>query len=289
MSSRSHRGHGEEHAEAENSERWLLTYADMITLLLALFVVLFAMSTINIQKFMEFKTGVVKSFSTLQLNSVVHGGTGLLQNTSLVQRSGVVKGIVPPINQSSGNSNATAQAVNAALQKAGLASDASVTTDQRGVVVTMMSDKMFFGVDSAQLGTAGSAVVDVLASVLKPMTNDVVVEGYTDDQPIMGGPYSSNFELSAVRATTVVERMTRVDGIPEARLSATGYGQTHPLVPNTSPANMAINRRVDVVILNPAVSSVISPSTPVIAPVSAVGTGNASGTIASAAPSAVKN
>ena len=89
MSSRSHRGHGEEHAEAENSERWLLTYSDMITLLLALFVVLFAMSTINIQKFMEFKTGIVKSFSTLQLNSLVHGGTGLLQNTSLVQRSGV--------------------------------------------------------------------------------------------------------------------------------------------------------------------------------------------------------
>ena len=289
MSSRSHRGHGEEHAEAENSERWLLTYADMITLLLALFVVLFAMSTINIQKFMEFKTGIVKSFSTLQLNSMVHGGTGLLQNTSLVQRSGVVKGIVPPINQSSGNSNATAQEVNAALQKAGLAADASVTTDQRGVVITMMSDKMFFGVDSAQLGSAGSAVVDVLASVLKTMTNDVVVEGYTDDQPILGGPYSSNFELSAVRATTVVERMTRVDGIPEARLSATGYGQTHPLVPNTSPTNMAINRRVDVVILNPAVSSVISPSTPVIASVSAVGTGNTSGTIASAAPSAVKN
>ncbi len=284
MSSRSHRGHSEEHAEAENSERWLLTYADMITLLLALFVVLFAMSTINIQKFMEFKTGVVKSFSTLQLNSVVHGGTGLLQNTSLVQRSGVVKGILPPINQSSGNSTAIAQQVNAALQQAGLAADASVTTDQRGVVVTMMSDKMFFGVDSAQLGAAGSAVVDVLASVLKTMPNNVVVEGYTDDQPIIGGPYSSNFELSAVRATTVVERMTRVDGIPEARLSATGYGQTHPLVPNSSPANMAINRRVDVVILNPAVSSVISPATPV----STQATSGSSGTIASAAPSAVK-
>jgi chemotaxis protein MotB len=90
----------------------------------------------------------------------------------------------------------------------------------------------------------------VIGKVVAPLPNDVVVEGYTDSLPIVGGPFSSNFELSAVRAVTVLEQLMRVDGVPADRLSATGYGDTHPIVPNNSPANMALNRRVDVVILN---------------------------------------
>ena len=84
---------GADHEEAENGERWLLTYADMITLLLALFIVLFAMSTINVQKFMEFKSGVVKTFSTLDFNTMLKGGTGVLQHSSLISHPGTVPGI----------------------------------------------------------------------------------------------------------------------------------------------------------------------------------------------------
>ncbi len=248
---------GADHEEAENGERWLLTYADMITLLLALFIVLFAMSTINVQKFMEFKSGVVKTFSTLDLNTMLKGGTGILQHSSLISHPGTVSGIPRPTMitpNTAAEQNSIASQLTQALAKAGLTQAASVSTDQRGVVVTILSDKVFFGVDSVALGAVGNAVIDTIAKTIAPLPNNISVEGYTDNQPIVGGPFTSNFELSAVRATTVVDRLAKVDGIPETRLSATGYGDTHNLVPNDNPTDMAINRRVDVVILNSGAS-----------------------------------
>ncbi len=240
--------------EPENSERWLLTYADMITLLLALFVVLFAMSSISVKKFNEFKTGVLQSFSTVQLQAVIQGGTGVLQHSSLVSHPGITPGppriSIPQVGAGQPSPQQIAQQISRALAQANLAQDAQVVVEQRGVVVRLLSDKVFFSSDAASLGPVGSQVVDAIAQVVKPLSNDLVIEGYTDSAPIVGGPYTSNFELSAIRAVTVLERLMKVDGIASSRLAATGYGDTHPVVPNTTPANMAMNRRVDVVILN---------------------------------------
>ncbi|MHB8189192.1 MAG: flagellar motor protein MotB [Ferrimicrobium sp.] len=242
--------------EAENSERWLLTYADMITLLLALFVVLFAMSSINVRKFTEFKTGVLKTFASASLTTAPGGGSGVLQHRSLISHPGATPSppqITPPgVGVGTPSSSTIAKEILQALQKANLSQDAQVIVQRRGVVVRILSDKVFFNSDSASLGSAGNAVVDVLASVIRAIPNDVAIEGYTDSAPIYGGPYSTNFELSAVRAVTVLERLIKVDGISSSRLSATGFGDTHPVVPNTSPTNMALNRRVDVVVLNTA-------------------------------------
>jgi len=239
--------------EAENAERWLLTYSDMITLLLALFVVLFAMSSISVRKFDEFKTGLLQTFSQMQLQSVEHGGRGLLQHSSLVTHPGLTPGppqiTIPQPGAGTPTEAQIAQEVNQALASQGLSQDAQVVVERRGVVVRILSDKVFFATDSAALGPVGDAVVDAIASVLKTLPNDVSIEGYTDSEPIVGGPYTSNFELSAVRAVTVLERLWKVDGISPDRLSATGFGATHPLVPNTTPQNMAMNRRVDIVIL----------------------------------------
>ncbi|WP_298337740.1 flagellar motor protein MotB [Ferrimicrobium sp.] len=246
-------------AEAENSERWLLTYADMITLLLALFVVLFAMSSISQKKFDEFKTGLLQTFSQMQLQSALKGGTGLLEHRSLITHPGVTPGppqiAIPqtgagtPASVSQQSSQLAAQ-INAALAQANLANDVEVAVEKRGVVVRLLSDKVFFNTDSAALGPVGSEVVNIIGKVVQPLPNDIDVEGYTDSAPIYGGPFSSNFELSAVRAVTVLEQLMRTDGVSANRLSATGFGATHPIVPNSNPTNMALNRRVDVVILN---------------------------------------
>ncbi len=240
--------------EPENSERWLLTYSDMITLLLALFVVLFAMSSISVKKFDEFKTGVLQSFSTVQLQAVEQGGTGLLQNPSLTSRPGVTPGppriSIPQVGAGQPTPQQIAQQISKALAQANLSQDAQVVVEQRGVVIRLLSDKVFFSSDTASLGVVGAQVVDTIAQVVKPLGNDLVIEGYTDSAPIVGGPYTSNFELSAIRAVTVLERLMKVDGIAPTRLSATGYGDTHPIASNTTPAGMAMNRRVDVVILN---------------------------------------
>lgn len=118
-------------------------------------------------------------------------------------------------------------------------------------MVQILTDRVFFASDSAQIGPAGEEVIDTMASVLRNDSNNIDVEGYTDDAPITGGPYATNEVLSAVRAANVVDRLSQVDGIDPDRLAATGFGSAHPAVPNTSPANMALNRRIDVVIMTP--------------------------------------
>jgi chemotaxis protein MotB len=250
MTAKRHRH--EEHEEHEGGmERWLLTYADMITLLLALFVVLFAMSSINIKKFLELKVGLTQTFNPSAIST--QGSNGLLQQSSLVSQAG--SGTQTTANTTAtATSNASArniaQQITRALAAKGLTQDAAVQVTQRGVVVQILADKVFFALDSASLGSAGDAVVDTIAGVVRPDTNHVVVQGYTDNIPITGGPYHSNWELSAVRAANVADRLNVVDGINANRLQALGFGSTHPAVPNITPANQAKNRRIDVVILN---------------------------------------
>ncbi|MDA8117257.1 MAG: OmpA family protein [Actinomycetota bacterium] len=245
------------HEEAENSERWLLTYSDMITLLLALFVVLFSMSSINLKKYLEFKTGIVQSFASDSQHSILPKSSGLLPQVSLFARPTAMLGpsLASLVRSASAPNSAEASStlasqIRAALASHGVAASAQVFVTSRGVVVRILSDHVFFATDSASLEASGNAVVDAVASVIAPLPNDISIEGYTDNQPIVGGPYSSNFELSAMRAVDVLLRLEKVDGISANRLSATGYGETHPVVPNTTPANMAENRRVDIVILS---------------------------------------
>jgi chemotaxis protein MotB len=116
-------------------------------------------------------------------------------------------------------------------------------------VVQVLTDKVFFATDSADLESQGDVVVDTIATVLRTTSNDIDVEGYTDNEPITGGPYTSNEELSAVRAASVVTRLIEHDGLDPDRLVATGFGETHAAAPNDTPADRALNRRIDFVIL----------------------------------------
>lgn len=242
-------------------ERWLLTYADMITLLLALFVILFAISTINGKKFLAFELGVTSTFSDKAVTTS-SGGNGLLpkENSLLDNQGTTATTLLPPPQEVSTSPSVAASApsetlaeiaskITRALRTAGLSQYASTTVDSQGVVVQMLAEKTYFATDSATLGSIGDQVVDTIAGVVKEVPNDVEVQGYTNDLPVTGGTYSSNWELSAVRAVNVVRRLATVDGIASTRLSATGFGTTHPVVPNTTAANRAENRRVDVVVL----------------------------------------
>ena len=143
---RRHGDHGGH--EEENAERWLLTYADMITLLLALFVVLFAMSSISVKKFLEFKMGLTQAFNPSALTQ--SGSKGLLQQTSLVQQatSPQASQIGPPIASSAAATarqaqlQKIAQQVSAALDRQHLQSAASVQTTRKGVVVQVLAERL---------------------------------------------------------------------------------------------------------------------------------------------------
>ncbi|HUZ10082.1 MAG TPA: flagellar motor protein MotB [Acidimicrobiales bacterium] len=276
MARRTHHEEAEEHDAG--MERWLLTYADMITLLLALFIVLFALSTISTKKFEVLAVSLKSAFSGR--GTVTKNDTGLLQHNSLVDRPGNVSGIhqvasapglpthgstsppttaMPPAPPGSQSLAAIQDQLNAAMAGQGLSSDVQIsraapTPTTQELVVQILSDTVFYAVDSADLGPVGDRVVDAIATVLRTDTNNAAVQGYTDDQPISGGPYATNWELSAERAVHVVVRLTHVDGIDPNRLAAVGYGHTRPLVPNDTPAHQAQNRRVDVVVLAPGES-----------------------------------
>jgi chemotaxis protein MotB len=262
----------EAEAEVENSERWLLTYADMITLLLALFIVLFAVSTINTKKFEALALGFKQSFAPNP--GVLPSSNGVEQYDSLTPTAGPrqvqqTPSISAPSKQASATAKATAlnasaeseltavdQKLTQALAAKGLTAVAGLTTSiqSRGLVVQVLTDKVFFAIDSADLGPQGDTVVDTIASVLKSTTNGIDVEGYTENTPITGGPYTTNEELSAVRAASVVTRLVSVDGLDPDRLAATGFGDSDPAVPNDTPADKALNRRIDFVILAPGAS-----------------------------------
>ena len=267
MARRRHAMH-EEPEEAHNSERWLLTYADMITLLLALFIVLFAASTISTKKFLSLAIGFRQAFNPSP--GLLQNSNGLLKEPNLSQ-AGSEKGLTGITSlEATTTTTATISSgptagqqslttiqhqIRQALAAKGLSGMATASIQSSGLVIQILADKVFFATDSAELGAVGDEVVDTVASVLRTDANNVVVEGYTDNQPITGGPYTSNMELSAMRAVNVTVRLYTVDGIDQNRLSAIGFGPTHPAVPNTSPANMALNRRIDVVVLAPGQSA----------------------------------
>lgn len=215
----------------DNSERWLLTYADMITLLLVLFIVLFALSKVDQAKYKEFKQSVTRAV----LSDTPHGTTHIHNKPASSQMS------TQQFQQ-------LEQELKKALNSRGLLGDVTFSINSSGLTEGLVADSTFFVTASAELSAVGADIVDTSAGVLKKYTNAIEVAGYTDDRPISTGPYPNNWALSAARASTVVVRMTQSDHISPTQVILLGYGQYHPLVANTSPAGQAQNRRVNIVV-----------------------------------------
>jgi len=198
--------------ESAGMMRWLLTYADMITLLLILFVILYAISTISPKKFQSFEKGIVPAVSPGS-NPLEKGSLSLLQNPSVLFHLGAqslssmtlsantVQG-TPLQAVTAATSSQLAQQIELALQKAGLAQYASVEVTPQGTVVEILATTSFASY-SAQLNGVGQAVVDTVAGVIVKIPNDVLVGGYTDNNPVVctpdpiSCPFTNNFALSA--------------------------------------------------------------------------------------------
>jgi chemotaxis protein MotB len=260
--------HEEEH---ENHERWLITYADMITLLMVLFIVLFSIGQVDLAKFEALKHSLNNSLGgPAKPNPVVSGGSGVLPAGA--QIDGAVPGAsgsagapvssneasVALVQQKGGSAAAkeqaalqgAEQAIKQALAGKGLLDAVTFRQELRGLVVTVVSDNVLYPVGSAVLEPQGREVLDALGPALAKLPNDISVEGHTDNQPIIpGGVYASNWELSTARATAVVRYLIDVHHLTPGRMSATGFADTRPLVPDTSRANQALNRRVEIVVL----------------------------------------
>lgn len=223
-------------AEKENNERWLLTYADLITLLMVFFVLLFAMSKTDAAKFQ-------------QLAQSLHSAL----NPSLFQTSG---NPMSTSNTGSSNSILESQLFNQITQSITQIesqlnipqSSIQATMTKEGISVTVSGALLFYN-GTNQIKPDGITLLQKLGPILHGIPNNVRVEGYTDDVPVDTSQYPTNWELSAARAVSVVRYLSEVDQIDPGRLSAVGYGQFHPIVPNDSRQHREENRRAVIVIL----------------------------------------
>jgi chemotaxis protein MotB len=229
----------EQQLETAGMMRWLLTYADMITLMLALFIILFAMSTISKVKVQEFAKQVTAGFDNVwSVNQPPSGGTN---------------------GEQSFNASANIPAIQKELQRYveqhKLQNEVQVHMDHRGLVITLLSDKSYYSSGSAELRPETLPILDEINSFLKKNQQLIRVEGNTDNVPISTAQYPTNWELSTARAVNVVRYMVEHDKMDPTRISAAGYGEWRPRRPNDSDADRQQNRRVDVVLLNATTAS----------------------------------
>jgi chemotaxis protein MotB len=264
---RRHGDHDGEHEE--NHERWLVSYADMMTLLFALFMVLFSISSVNTSKFEALQKALQDAFS----GRVLSGGKAIMETGSDNQPKQATA--EPPLASLQPlNAVARVDAVNAEQQKAqaakasqeqeqfqalkrridalarkqGLQGRVSVMIRRRGLVIQLLTDKVFFDSGQAAIKPEAERLVNKIAVILRDEhDHPVVVEGHTDSVPTSGGRYSSNFDLSGARAAAVVDDFIR-NGVLERRLSLTGYADKEPIATNTTAVGRAKNRRVEVVL-----------------------------------------
>ncbi len=258
MAGKKKRGGGGE-GEHENSERWLLTYADMITLLVAFFIMLYSMSVMNQAKFQQLAISVRSGFGQSAMGgapTVFARGGGTNGTPTIINSSKSVpqsnEDFVKDAKQrqdSDGLDKAYA-AVKAYIEKNGLKDAMHVVRNERGVVVTVMTDKMLFAPGQADLRPEELTLLNTVGDVIGKAVpqNPVRVEGHTDSLPIHTLRFPSNWELSTTRATTVL-RYFEARGIGSQRLEAAGYADQRPVTDNDTDVNRARNRRVEIVIL----------------------------------------
>ncbi len=280
------RGHGRGRrrrgggAHQESEERWLLTYADMITLLMALFMVLFSISSVNISKYQTLQQSLKAAFS----GNILPGGKAIAQqgsteNASHVPATFELQAIEPVATEGSSSlQNSTAQSAQGSQSAQGAAAgqqpeaqreesefaqikrelDAyaaahgfgkSVQTsiEQRGLVIKVLTDDLLFPSGQATLDSQSYALLGEIAQLLNiDETHPIGVEGNTDNVPIHSSQFASNWELSTARASSVVEFLAE-HGVAASRLTATGNSDQQPADSNATAAGRARNRRVEIV------------------------------------------
>jgi Flagellar motor protein len=222
-----------------STERWLLSYADFITLLLVFFIIMYSMSKVNVTKYNQMVTVLEKTFGG-ERSAIKLADSGLLPS---ITRSGEARRkqkqlYVKTVGQ---------------LQKEIASKSIKVSQDQRGIVVSLASD-FYFGSGIADFGDSTEAVLKKIYSILAPLNANIRIEGHTDNVPIVPGSalsqrYPTNWELSSQRSVNVLKTLEKL-GLDRKRMAAAAYADTRPLKSNDTPDGRNGNRRVEIVILS---------------------------------------
>lgn len=254
----------QQHEESHgNHERWMLTYADMITLLLALFILLYSISNVDAAKYAEImaRFGEELNPSMLTIGDGSNNGNGGEGNgtdgtptpSEYTGISGTSTTPPPfiffPAQPGEGmDLDELQMKISDLIEKNNLNGYASVHTEDRGVVVSLV-EGMLFPSGSAEINAEAYSILYQLIDIIQSVNNYIRVEGSTDNVPIHSARYKDNWALAADRAANV-SRVMELEGVDPKRITVISYGEHRPVAPNDTEENRRLNRRVDVVFLN---------------------------------------
>ncbi|MFP3907901.1 MAG: flagellar motor protein MotB [Acidimicrobiales bacterium] len=268
------KGHVEHEEEHENHEAWVIPYADMITLLMGLFIVMWSIGTADLAKLEDIRSGFASSLGMgVSAAGPATGGDGVLdgiERPSLeIERLLAETQVMTPDRfgdavdalereeqQAEARAAESAQlaeverAITEHARTSGVAEVIDFRHEDRGLVVSIVSDQVLFDPGSASLRSDGRDVLDGLAEALLGLPNHVAIEGHTDSVPIANAQFPSNWELSTARATSVLQYFLEAYAFPPDRLTASGYAEQRPLADNATAAGRSKNRRVDIAVLS---------------------------------------
>ena len=234
----------------DNAERWLLTYSDLMNLLLILFILLYAMSQVDQAKFDALAQSLRDAFGVStgeKVTPVSGGGSSVVPLPNNVPASSPTTVVNSKMEDK--QMAEVQKKVDQIIQKGNLGDKVDVEMQERGLNISIKA-QMLFKPGDADIVPGSKPTIEEIGAILKQIPgNQIRIEGHTDNDPISNAKYPSNWELSVARATNVLRLLVEKAGIDPKLIAATGYGEMRPLVPNTTAANKAANRRVNIVIL----------------------------------------
>ena len=213
----------------ENETKWLTTFNDLMTLLMVFFVLLFAMSSIDIKKIKHFQHSL-------------QSGLGVLKEGNQIE-IGVVQGTAMETSEIEIHEHSISDSLKNLASEPGI----KITDTKNGVLITL-ENNLIFEVGISEINPQSRPVLDKIAAVLKKHSDRILVEGHTDNIPIKTQKFPSNWELSTARAVNVVKYLTNQGNVPPQNLSAVGYGESKPVHLNDTPEHRAMNRRVEIIV-----------------------------------------
>ncbi|WP_164668340.1 flagellar motor protein MotS [Virgibacillus doumboii] len=240
--------------------KWMVTYSDMVTLILVFFILLFSMSQIDLVKFeaisesfrnrmiFDFYPSPVPMDNPTENTSDQESGKNSNEFENPTQLENINDRDDKTAEEKEDSLNKLMNDVNQYLNSNNLNNVVSASRTERGVVL-VLQESILFDTGEAEILDSGKPFLDKIGKLLTKIPNPVKVEGHTDNRPISSFRYPSNWELSGARASSVIRYLIAENDFDETRFTSVGYGDTRPIVPNTSEANWRKNRRVEMVIL----------------------------------------
>lgn len=260
----------------------MASYMDMITVLMCMFLVLFAMSSVDQDKYIALKNSLATGFGEVKSgkvdtasgtvvtkSEVTKDGKGYATDKSDADHSTAASGAkdtnvdpastaVPPVASKADlaaaqheldDLKAIQAAIQANLQQSGQTANVQFSVDARGLTVRLIGSETYFGTNSADLSDQARRIMDAIAPVLSTSQHDVSIEGHAD-QRNSTAPYATNWELSAARATGVLRDLVERGGMSAEHVQSVGFGSSRPLAKGDTESDLALNRRVDIVVLS---------------------------------------